>query len=191
MKLILFLIFCPLSLWAGSLSSSNSFENFNDAKKSESYLKFVVESTKVGLFSSDVDGYVKKFTAKVDEDKNQLSNMVVEFPVDSMDTDSESRDEKLHNLCMEKTSFPTFKITIKGPLKIEGKKQIVDAILTVRGKEKIAPISLTLSENEGQIQAMGKSVLSLKELEIPDPSIAVAKLSDDIKIEFKIYVTKK
>ena len=191
MKLFLITILFCASAFAGEFSKDFSFKDFNEAKGADSYLKFTVESTKVGLFSSDVDGYVMSFKAVASENKNELKKLVVSFPANSMNTDHESRDEKLHNLCMGAQDFPEIKVSIEGPLKVTGEKQVVDATFNIRGKNKTSPISLIIKREGKQIYAEGKTVLSLKEMEIPDPSIAVAKLSDDIRIEFKLNVDEK
>lgn len=191
MKLFLITIVFCFSAFAGEFSKDFSFKDFNQAKGADSYLKFTVESTKVGLFSSDVDGYVLNYKATVSENKNELRKLLVSFPAKSMNTDHESRDEKLHNLCMGANDFPEIKVSINGPLSVNGEKQVVDALFTIRGKNKTSPISLILKREGKHIYAEGKTVLSLKEMEIPDPSIAVAKLSDDIRIEFKLDVEEQ
>lgn len=184
-------IFLSKAIFAAEISQSFTAKDFNEAKSADSYLKFIVESTKVGLFSSDVDGYALAFKASAQENSKGLSQLKVSFPAKSMNTDDSSRDEKLHNLCMSADQYPEVTVFIPDTIPLNGEKQVVDARFTIRGKEKISPLSITLTTEGKNVIAVGKTVISLKEMEIPDPSIAVAKLSDDIRIEFKIIVVGK
>ncbi|MCB9091228.1 MAG: YceI family protein [Halobacteriovoraceae bacterium] len=189
----IFISFVMTFLW---IQLSFGFEgkykakNFEEAKKNETtQLQFVVTSTKVGIFSSDVDGYAKEFSysAEVDSKKNIINNMKVVIPVMSMDTDGEGRDEKLHNLCLSHDKFPTIEVLIPGNLFLnKGKTIEVLGDVTIRGKKKKAVVEIQGDLKDGVLVVSGKSSWSLKEMEIPDPSIAVAKLSDEIRINFKI-----
>ena len=190
MKTLLFIsnLFFSLYLQATELSGVIKTESFEEAKKHQQQLKFIVESTKVGLFSSDVDVYVKEFQYKADFDKENLiiRDIEVVFKTSSMDTESEGRDEKLHNLCLSQDQFPTITIQIAGPLFLkDARPQTVSGIAMIRGKEKNFTIELFKKIDNDHFYLTGKTIWSLKEMEIPDPSIAVAKLSDDIRIEIK------
>jgi polyisoprenoid-binding protein YceI len=180
--------FCSLSVFAQDKARKYQYSSFEEASKAAPSLKFIVESTKVGLFSSDVPGFVKKFTASARLEKNKLSNLEIKFNVADMDSDDSSRDTKLHTLCLSKDKYPQLKVSIPGPHILDEGEKERDAVFNIRGKDKKIKIKLKLERVGEKIIASGKANLSLKALEIPDPSIAIAKLSDLIRIEFRVVV---
>ncbi len=195
MKRIILLLTLSISLssFALPIKGGFSFSNYDQASNSDTQLKFTVVSTKVGLFSSEVDGYVKSFTYKAEFDDQNLivRDMEISFDPKMMDTDGESRDEKLHALCMEADKYPTLEIAIKGPAFLKDvKENEYPAVVKIRGKEKSASVKMKASYDEDtkQIVVVGSSIWSLKEMEIPDPSIAVATLSDEIVIHFQLIL---
>jgi polyisoprenoid-binding protein YceI len=178
---------------AQPLKGGFSFSNYDQAENSDTQLKFTVVSTKVGLFSSDVDGYVKSFqyTANFDDKNLILRDMEIKFDPKMMDTDGEARDEKLHTLCLEADKYPEVKVLIKGPTFIKDKKDVTySSTVLIRGKEFEVPVKMKTiyDEQSAQIIVMGTSQWSLKGLQIPDPSIAVATLSDEIDIKFQLII---
>ncbi len=192
MKNIIFLFFFIISpnILAENFQNKVISESFNEAKAKKSKLQFIVISTKAGMFSSDVDGYVKNFSykSKFDNKNLILRDMQINFMANSMDTDGETRDEKLHNLCMEAEKYPNVEISVAGPLFLKDlKERTYDGIVKIRGKEKKFQIKLVVNKiSNNSYQINGSSSWSLKEMEIPDPSIFIAKLSDEIKINISI-----
>ena len=177
---LLFTIFGLSCFGQESLNGGFSSPDYEKASTNESnYLKFVVESTKVGLFSS-------RHSVQFDRTNMILRDMTITFKVEDMDTDHESRDEKLHTKCMGMSKYPKLTVTIKGPAFLKDKRERdYPAIVNIRGKDHEVMVKMKVEVNEKDIIVSGSSVWSLKALEIPDPSIAVAKLSDDIRIFFK------
>lgn len=189
------------------LSSSKNFENFTEAQKGHEGissplsegLAFTVVSTKIGIFSSRVLGLVKNYESKAQYKKDKLENMNIVFPIQSMDSDSESRNKKLHELCLGFPEFTNIEVKAKGPLLISatesGEEEEIDGTILIRGKEKNIKLKIkiykTTLNNESWLRAEGESILSIKELEIPDPSIAIAKVSDEIEVKFKINIPLK
>lgn len=183
------IILCASTLHAQEITKSFSYQNFEQAKSAPNQLKFTVVSTKVGLFSSDVDGYALEFSANSKMDPQNLSDMTLIIKSAGLNTDGGSRDEKLHDLCLSAKEFPEIKVQIVGPYNYQtGKKQSLPAIVTIRGKEKQANVELEASSNGDFISVSAESVWKLSSMEIPDPSIAVAKLSDEIKIHIKLQL---
>lgn len=186
------------------VGSLKTFENFIEAQKAyeggaiplSEGLSFIVVSTKIGLFSSQVLGLVKTYETKANFKKDKLEDMSIVFPIKSMDTDNESRDKKLHELCLGSPDFNVIEVKVKGPLTISatesGEEQEIDATILIRGKEKNIKLKMKLYKttlnNESWLRSEGGVVLSVKELEIPDPSIAIAKLSDQIEVKFKVNI---
>lgn len=201
MKVIIFLIslvFVPRMAYAEDFKGTYKFESFEKAQEAKSMLRFQVESTKIGLFSSDVPGFIKAFNynGSYDAKKKMLKNLVVEFKVMDMDTDNDSRDEKLHNEVINHKEFPLIKVTLPNlDSKSPSETKYTNGIINIRGKNQNITIKVTNSNvTENEITVEGSTTLSLKELMkigVQDPSIAVAKLSDEIQVNFKISHQRK
>lgn len=190
MKNILFIIL----LLSSSLVTAESFEKeikhktFEEAQKAQDIV-WTVESTKVGLFSSDVDGYVLnyKYSGNLDKENLILRNMTLTFPISQMNSDSASRDNKLHNKCLGKDQYKNIVVKLTGPIFLKEKRQrVYDGTVLIRGKNKPFKIKIKPSISNNHLVLVAQTTWSLKQLEIPDPSIAVAKLSDDIRININI-----
>jgi polyisoprenoid-binding protein YceI len=181
----------PMMLMAEPVKGKKSFNSFKDAKKADSRLEFVIESTKVGIFSSDVDGYVKEFSYEADYDKKNgiIRNMKISFHANKMDTDSEGRNEKLHKLCMSYDKFKIVTVQVPGPVFVKSaRKAKMQGTVEIRGKKKKFTIELSVTEKSGKLHVEGTSVWGFKAMEIPDPSIAVAKVSEAIKVHIQLKI---
>lgn len=186
--LITWLIFFQNPINAMEIKGEYRFSDFEKAEKA-AHLTWIVESTKVGLFSSDVYGYVLKYnySGDYDKEKKTLTNLTLSFPIEAMNSDSEARDEKLHTLCMGRPTYDTIKIVIPGPISLnESREHFYQGKAFIRGKEKPFGLKALAKISGGMLTFKGKSNWSLQKMEIPDPSIAVAKLSDSIRIRFDI-----
>lgn len=186
-------IFFSLAGHADLLKGEVHHDSFSNAEKA-SELVWIVESTKVGLFSSDVYGYVLHYEYKGDLDKENgiLRNMELVFPITSMNSDSESRDEKLHNKCMGAKEFKSITVKIPGPLFLKDKREREYAgSVMIRGKEKSFKIKMSPDYDGEKLIIKGNTTWSLKGMEIPDPSIAVAQLSDEIRLKIKLNPSLK
>jgi len=187
--LLCFFVSISFTLSAEEFTGEKNYKSWELAKKASSRIQFIVESTKAGIFSSDIDGYVKRFNFSGDFDKKNLilRNMKVSFNAKEMDSDNDSRDEKLHNLCMNKKLFPIVEIIVIGPLFLKSlKPSKLPGTALIRGKKKAFTIEIKGEYKDGQLSIGGKTVWGLKEMEIPDPSIFIAKLSNEIRINIKL-----
>lgn len=189
----LFIFLLSFGLYAVEIQRSYKFKDFDSANTQQSYLKFMVKNTKVGLITSEVEGVVTDFSWKgtLDTKNKILREIELSLQVGSMTTNHEERDEKLQSFCLNKDKYPLIKLKLKGPIFLNGaRKQVLNGSAFIRGVEK--PISLELfsrskgSQNNQTFEVYGETLWSFKEMEIPDPSILVAKLSDEIKVSFKI-----
>jgi polyisoprenoid-binding protein YceI len=193
MKYLLAFILFQLA-WAGSVKKNFSYSSFEEAKKANTSLKFIVESTKAGMFSSDIDGYIKSFSYEVNYDENNqiLRNMKISLDTKSMDTDHEGRDEKLHKKVMEAQKFPELIVEVKGPLFLKAQREeTYKGIAYIRGKKKEFEVTMKGTATKKGFIVEGNSSWSLKGMEIPDPSIFIAKLSDEIRLRVKINHNEK
>lgn len=188
-QLFFLLLFLCLNIRATEIKGHIQSKNYDQAQTKKSKLVFTVESTKVGIFSSDVDGHVLdfKYVGDLDEKNLILRNMKLSFPAVTMNTDHEDRDQKLHQLCMGAQKYPEVSVSINGPVFLKSSREVpVEGTVMIRGKEKPFK-ALIKTEVQGNSFLLSiKTTWSLKEMEIPDPSIAVAKLSDDIRINAHI-----
>lgn len=190
MKYILLLLIST-NLLAKTVQGNFSYKSFAEAEGANNQLEFIVESTKVGIFSSDVNGYVKSFSYSADYNAKSslMKNMKIIFETAQMDTDGEDRDFKLHNLCMEVKKYPKLEILVPKILFIKNvREQNLEGIAKIRGKDKKIKINIKVTQGANILRVTGSSVWSLKEMEIPDPSIAVATLSDEIRVNFKFDI---
>jgi hypothetical protein len=184
----IFLLF-NFQVTAKLISGEVKRSSFEDAKGSPSYLKFILKTTKVFLLKSDVDGYVKKFkyTFDYNEENNIIRNMKIVLQTVSMDTDNDDRNTKLHNLCMSYKEYPLVSVKIRGPVFLnESRERGYPGKVVIRGENKNVSVKLKHSIKNGSLMITGMSLWSLKEMDIPDPSILLAKLADEVQIDIKI-----
>lgn len=163
------------------------YANYEKAEEAESFIRFDMESTKLGVITTEFSGFVKKFDIHNEIDHSGAKNLVVTFKVKNLDTDSDGRNEKMWGLCFDSDKYPEMKVEF--PRKIFLKKKSYrdeDAFLYIRGKKYQIKVSFIL-KNEGEdLLVSGGSKLSLKELNIPDPSIAIASVNDEVHVGFKL-----
>ncbi len=192
MKFLSILLFAfSLSLaHAQNIEGSFKRADFDAAKNSAEYIRFEVFSTKVGIFTSRVPGYALEVKAFADLNQERVSAMNLVIEAKSLDTDGDARDEKLHNLCLEVAKYPLIKVSVPGAALI-GSEVILPGVIHIRGNEKPIKVRLKTERVEGELIAEGEALLSVSALEIPDPSIAVAKLEDKINIFFKLKLSSK
>lgn len=193
-KPFLYLAFSIALLSFSAKSKTYFFEsdNFEKAELADSFLNFRIKSTKVGLFSSTVAGFVKSFKAQADftPNKKSLKGITLTFNPKDMDTGNQDRDEKLHNFCFEAEKYPIVSIHIPSKINLGETLRKVPALMTVRGKTKNIFLDLRIVKSNGKVTAFGSSRLSLSALEIPDPSITVASVDDKIHVDFNIVLEK-
>ncbi len=179
--LLMFILLSQLS-FAQELKKDFHLESYKMATKAETYIKFENKSTKFGLLTTSYDGYAKDFSVSYSYKDQSFSGVKVTVKGNSIDTDVDARNEKMHDLCLETKTYPDIIVTLSSVVKVQADEQNVPATILVRGKSKPIEIKMTVKENE----VVGKAKLSFKELEIPDPSIAIAKVKDEINLEFKL-----
>lgn len=168
-------------------------ENFDTAKKDKQYLKFTGTSTKFGFVSTDFDGYAKEFnTAFTTENqggKKILSTIKVEIQAASLDTDNSSRDEKLHTKCLNTETYKTIIAELNEKVELkETTEQKTNLKLTIRNNTISIPAIYSIKQLPEGYEISFTTQFSFKDVEIPDPSIAIAKLQDVIKLSGKLLL---
>jgi len=181
---LLFSFLITLSVGAKSLEINN--KNYEEAKANKSFFQFAGKSTKFGLVTTTFEGYVKKFALQFDEENNNLKNIELNFLVKNLDTDNDSRNEKMWDLCLEEKKHPKIKILVP---QINLKEKIQQIPGTMILKDKNIQIVLYVKKMSEKV-FLGETKFKLSELGIADPSIFVAKVSDEFKIFFQVDLTQ-
>lgn len=183
MKTIAFIFLAFFCLQSQARSTfEKTFETYKAAEKADSFIRFDMKSSKIGLFTTSFTGFVKRFNIEYEESKDKFSNIIIRFNVTDIDTDTSGRNEKLWTYCLDKDNHPI--ITVSLPIiKKSESSQNVSGKLNLRGEEHDINLSITSASDKSIV---GSAELSLKTLKIPDPSILVAHVKDEIKISFHL-----
>lgn len=179
MKIFLFSLLLSLTL-AEAAPQNFQYKDYDEAKIAASFIRFDMESTKFGLLTTGFSGTVKKFSL----DQGEAS--ILTFNVVDMDTDNSSRNEKMWEQSFDYKKYPEIKVEILAK-PVEG-EQTLKAKIFLRGYSKEFPVKVTVTKTDAGLLAKGSAVLKISELEIPDPSIAIAKVRDEINLEFSFIL---
>lgn len=176
-----------VTAWAGQQEFQTA--NYKEAKSAESYLRFDMASTKMGLVTTSFTGFVKKFSAQGEIKDQQLqSGARVEFQVQDMDTDINGRNEKMWEKCLDYKNHPQMKLVLSKSVPLNGEEMEVPALISLRGQEKPVNLKVKAVREEGKIIFDLRGEISLKAFEIPDPSIFVASVRDKVEIKGHILI---
>lgn len=176
----LLIMLTSFSLLAESKINLN-YTSYEEAKKGSSFVVFNMESTKAGMITTSFDGVVKEATISYKKTKGSFKDIVIRIKATSLDTDNDSRNDKMYDKCLSVSKFPTIEVSIPGQVKLDN---LNDAKISIRGK--IHSIKVRLSFDKKSQEVSGSADLSLKSLQIPDPSIWIASVRDKIEVKFKI-----
>ena len=192
MKTFVFTIFLLFfsNLAIAGFPTTFDFADFNAAEKADSFLKFEGISKKAGMFSSTFTGFVKNFSVDASTNNSEFTAVKVNFKTESLDTDIDARNEKMWDKCLDYKNHKEITIQVVEPIKRKLANQKVNAKILIRGVERPISIIVSTSEDDNMYQVTGETFISVKETEIPDPSIFVAKLNDTIKIFFNLKIAK-
>lgn len=188
MKIVLFLAVLFTTLLEAK-EAHFDFDNFDKASKSSNYIRFDMESTKAGIVTTSFNGFVKKYKINYDIKEKTLSNISVSFKGNHLDTDNESRNKKMYNKCLDTTNYPEIIVKLSESVKLEENKKY-KGIIIIRGKSKPIEIDLQTKLVGNQFKVSGSSVVKISELEIPDPSIWIASVRDEIELKFNFLINK-
>ncbi len=165
------------------------YENFKQAKTAESFLHFEMKSVKAGLFTTKFTGVVKKFSAAGDAtDEVIQAGSLVEFEVKYLDTDVDGRNEKMWEHCLDFKNHPKIKVTFSDAIPLDGESHTIRSTLTIRGKTKNASFNVKAKKKNDAFVVDLVGQLSIKDLEIPDPSIVIAYVKDQIQVSGHLQI---
>ena len=158
------------------------------------HLSFEVDST-----WHLIQGVVEKPQGSITQEQLPIPRLSVKatFPVQSFNTDGESRDEKLREV-MHAHEYPDVSIDLKAPLgacdlhKISRNtpcKLIFSGDLIISGNKKNIDIPVSLSVSETS-ELIGEGIYSLlwADYGVEDPSIFIAKLKPSVTVHILIKV---
>lgn len=190
MKTLFFisLIIFSLQISAKEVRGHFTTKDYDSGIKNTNKLTFEGESTKMGLITTKWHGVVKDFNVKLDENGKTVKDIEILFPITSMDTDNSSRNDKMQNHCLGAAEYKDIKVKIPGPIILDGKENKYPSTILIRGQEKPVDVTITANLVGEKIIATGSAQLSFKNLEIPDPSIFIAKVNDVITVIFAVEI---
>jgi len=192
--MVFLFLLASFHLLGREISTNISYKTFEDAEVAlgdgVNYLRFVIESTKLGFLTSEVEGFVLKhaISGELDDKNQRLSKMKINFKVKQMNTDNDSRDEKMHGHCLDSSKYSDINVEILSDYKIGSGQKSLPATIEIRGKKKNINVLLKVSKQANQFLVEGKSLMKFSSLEIPSPSISIASVSDNINVDFKLLV---
>ena len=188
MKVFLFvtLVLFSFSVFAGKIEHNCSSESYGDAMKSDCFIKFDMESTKAGFITTSFTGVVKKFSTIFNWNGEEFANTLLKIKIADIDTDNSARDSKMNEETFSSDKFSDLVVQIGGPLNT-GIHKNVPGLLTVRGKIKEITLNLEITVSKDKDYVIkGDTKMSIKQLELPDPSIFIASVRDRVDLNFQI-----
>lgn len=162
---------------------SLSAPDYDAAESAPSYFRFVGHSRKLGIIGTSFTGYAKKANIRFKEKGGNLSGVTLTVNVADLDTDNDSRNEKMRDTCLAAKDFPEVVVRINDPILIAAADQVVTGEMKVRGET--VPLSLRIKKEEEGVFS-GASSFKLTAAKIPDPSIAIASVRDEFELEFRL-----
>lgn len=183
--------FLTALIWGLSATANDfNFEvpKYKDAENNKTFIRFDMKSTKFGLVTTSFTGFVKKFSAHADVAENELKNVKLDFMAEALDTDVGGRNDKMLDLCLDAKKHPQINVQLEKSIPLTGETLAIPAKLNLRGYEKPITVSAFAKKTDSGYTVDGETELSIKELEIPDPSIAIASVKDQIKVKFHFEV---
>ena len=190
-KLIPFFLLLILVSVINPLESAENTYHYNDyqeAKKSSKFIKFEGASTKLGLITTNFDGYIKDFKINFELVNDQLNALSVDIVTKSLDTNINSRNDKMFSSILDTEKYPGIKVVINEKLKLSEGDHTVNMTFTVKEKKVSKAVKFNVIKKSEGYLITGTTSLSLKELDLPDPSIIIAKVDDRFELNFSIIL---
>lgn len=189
-KYILFLMALLVSTFVWANDFHFGVKTYKEAEKSPNFVRFDMQSTKLGMLTTGFTGFVKEFAVSADPSAEGFKNARITFQAQAMDTDVNARNEKMWDLCLDYKKHPQMVLTLDGLVPLTGTEAILQGTLNVRGETKPVAVKVKSQEVSGQYVVDGESTLDIFELGLPDPSIFVANVDPKVKLKFHLAVPK-
>jgi methyltransferase len=159
---------------------------YKQAKGSDQFVKFESTSTKLGFITTSFDGYAKKVSVHYERKNELVTNLKVEIPVDQLDTDLSARNEKMLKEILAHNTHPTITVQSMSPITLKEGQQEVELVYVIKGQSTTKKTTITMTKQDQIYLIKGHTSVGLKELNLPDPSIAIAKVRDLFDLSFAI-----
>jgi polyisoprenoid-binding protein YceI len=160
--------------------------NFAEAKSSRNFIKFEMAATKIGILTTPFDGFARKFSINYEMEGNAIKTARLTIPIEHLDTDVDGRNEKMKNDCLNYKKFPDITILVADPIPVDGKEHSIPAIINLRGVTKPILLTMKAERKSHKLTAEINGSISLKDLEIPDPSIFIASVRDQVGLKARL-----
>lgn len=184
----LIILFVLFSFPSFAFDKKISCQDFDQCAfdKNDTAIVFESESTKLGFITTSFEGRALTFKIEGKINQSQTQDVVVTIPVGGLSTDLSGRDDKMWNEILNKEKFPEIRLSF--PNIVHGFKGSKLAKILILGQTYELPVELETSLTEGKVIVHGSGVFSLKDLKIPDPSIAIASVRDRFDFRFKAII---
>ncbi len=183
MKFLFLLLFS-----LGVSAKDYTFSDYDLASESDEFIKFESESTKLGLITTSFDGYAKSFKTNIEKNNDSVNKVEVILNSKSIDTDSGSRNEKMHELCLSADKFPFVIFSTQEKIALKEDSGEFIGKLKVKDTEKPVKVVYEIYKKEDKFFIKGSTSFSLKEFKVADPSIAIASVRDNFDIRFNLEI---
>lgn len=164
------------------------YKSYEEAKKAPQFIKFEGKSTKLGLITTGFDGYAKVVKIVYNLSVLELSQLDATILVKGLDTDLGARNDKMMNEVFEKDKYPEVKVNLVKKITLKPGTQTVDMNFTIKEKQIIKAVTINIEKRDNKLLVTGATTMGLKELGLPDPSIAIAKVRDSIDLHFAVIL---
>lgn len=190
-KFYYILAFLMIHMPSTGFTASYDFSstNYDSAKIADSYVRFNMESTKLGIITTKFTGYLKAFKVNGDlKNETVLSGSSIVFNAKDLDTDVDGRNEKMWDLCLNSSQHPSVQIKLNKEVPLDGTIHEIPATLVLRGNDHAITLSVKAFRENKQFIVDISGELSIKGLKIPDPSIAIASVRDKIELTSHLVI---
>ncbi len=147
-----------------------------------------------------ITGSAKAFSGEVTiDDAKPVSGKYV-FQANSITTNLNVRDSRMHNYCLEVERFPTVEFLIRDVTgDVEGLRSrtgsgslVLKGTMTVRSTAR--EVDITSSYNwtpEGKLRLSGNHELKWSDYGVPDPSIVISTLYPEMRFSFDTTLSER
>ncbi|MDH4468492.1 MAG: YceI family protein [Bacteriovoracaceae bacterium] len=165
-----------------------NYASFDESKNPKNFLKFTGTSTKLKMFTTEFDGYAKVFSLTYEQNGNTIKNISLSIAASSLDTDKDSRNEKMWKKCLDTEKFPTISAATKDSIDlVDNKTGEMDIELSIKDKKLNRKLKYEIKKinDDASYEITFSTNFSFIEAGIEDPSIVVAKLGEIFEIQGK------
>jgi polyisoprenoid-binding protein YceI len=152
--------------------------------RADTYLRFVLHSRKAGFINTAVEGYVRDFHVSYEWTGDAARRAQAHFATRELRTDNSGRDEKMWTRCLDADRYPEIEVQLDGDVPV-GRSVDVPGRIRIRGAWHSLRLSAHVQRAHGTLVLGGEATVKLSELDIPDPSIWIAKVDDTVQLVFQ------